>query len=415
MNFSSIRYYTLLGVEPHATQDDIKKAYRVLALKYHPDKNPDPEAADIFRDITQAYEVLSDETKRKLYDQYGEEGYKIFESTGFGENAGALAAVFSIKTFLATMCILVSMVVLASVFLVVKIKGAVGWNWASVFSPMWILIGFVFIVTVLVAVILKSMGARMFVVQTAAALVFFALLNANLDHRTHIKWALVFIPVYVMIVINAALKLPRLFRANYHRRFADPELKETSTDFGLGYGGYVLRTFLYELLVSWFVVFMVVKLDGVVGWTWGINMIPIVVGLFVLFVAKLADNAMELKKADEESKPEIASNNSMVVGLWVFFAIPILLFFCLLAAYLSGRQWGIGAVFIPLFILIGILFLIFCLCLPCILCCVPNVADASQQYGFPGTELDFFAMINHRMAKPQKFLENGSSNAEHNV
>ena len=65
-------YYEVLGVEKSADQDAIKKAYRKLAVKYHPDRNPgDKEAEAKFREATEAYEVLSDEQKRPIYDQYG--------------------------------------------------------------------------------------------------------------------------------------------------------------------------------------------------------------------------------------------------------------------------------------------------------------------------------------------------------
>ena len=65
-------YYEVLGVEKSADQDAIKKAYRKLAVKYHPDRNPgDKEAEEKFREATEAYEVLSDDKKRPIYDQYG--------------------------------------------------------------------------------------------------------------------------------------------------------------------------------------------------------------------------------------------------------------------------------------------------------------------------------------------------------
>ncbi|RKP22172.1 Ydj1 type I HSP40 co-chaperone [Rozella allomycis CSF55] len=66
------KLYDILEISPSASDNEIKKAYRKLALKYHPDKNPD--AGDKFKDISRAYEVLSDENKRATYDQYGEEG-----------------------------------------------------------------------------------------------------------------------------------------------------------------------------------------------------------------------------------------------------------------------------------------------------------------------------------------------------
>lgn len=65
-------YYEVLGVEKGASKDEIKKGYRKLAVQYHPDKNPgDKEAEEKFKEATEAYEVLSDDSKRQIYDQYG--------------------------------------------------------------------------------------------------------------------------------------------------------------------------------------------------------------------------------------------------------------------------------------------------------------------------------------------------------
>eukprot|EP00128_Syssomonas_multiformis_P004653 Colp12_sorted_trinity150504_noHs@31815 len=75
--FAEKDYYEVLGVSRDASDAQIKKAYRQLAKKYHPDKNPDDHtAADIFKEVAEAYEVLGDEEKRRIYDQYGKEGLK---------------------------------------------------------------------------------------------------------------------------------------------------------------------------------------------------------------------------------------------------------------------------------------------------------------------------------------------------
>ncbi len=86
-------YYEVLGVEKGASIDDIKKAYRKLAIKYHPDKNPgDKTAEEKFREATEAYEVLSDEKKRPLYDQYGFAG--VDEQMGGGAGGAQYSHAF---------------------------------------------------------------------------------------------------------------------------------------------------------------------------------------------------------------------------------------------------------------------------------------------------------------------------------
>ncbi|EOA34015.1 hypothetical protein CARUB_v10021510mg [Capsella rubella] len=74
-----VDYYNVLDVNPSASEDDLKKSYRRLAMKWHPDKNPTSnkkEAEAKFKQISEAYDVLSDPNKRQIYDQYGEDGLK---------------------------------------------------------------------------------------------------------------------------------------------------------------------------------------------------------------------------------------------------------------------------------------------------------------------------------------------------
>jgi len=93
-------YYSILGINKNASESDIKKAYRKLALKYHPDRNPnDKEAENRFKEVSEAYEVLSDPEKRKKYDQFGQYwqqadqfqqrgGRTRTTTTGFGNDMG---------------------------------------------------------------------------------------------------------------------------------------------------------------------------------------------------------------------------------------------------------------------------------------------------------------------------------------
>lgn len=80
-------YYDILGVSKNATPEELKKAYRKIAIKYHPDKNPDnPEAEDKFKEAAEAYEVLSNAEKKQQYDRFGHEGMR----SGFGGGGGGM-------------------------------------------------------------------------------------------------------------------------------------------------------------------------------------------------------------------------------------------------------------------------------------------------------------------------------------
>jgi len=79
--------YEIIGVDKSASNTDIKKSYRKIAMKYHPDKNPDDKEAEInFKEAAEAYSILSDDQKRQQYDQFGHAG------VGIGDNAGSALA-----------------------------------------------------------------------------------------------------------------------------------------------------------------------------------------------------------------------------------------------------------------------------------------------------------------------------------
>jgi len=86
-------YYEVLGVSRDATAQEVKKAYRKLALQHHPDRNPDdPEAEAKFKEAAEAYEVLSDQNKRGIYDRLGHEGLR---GRGFDPNFTDVSDIFS--------------------------------------------------------------------------------------------------------------------------------------------------------------------------------------------------------------------------------------------------------------------------------------------------------------------------------
>ncbi|MFQ5646117.1 MAG: molecular chaperone DnaJ [bacterium] len=86
-------YYEVLEVQKNASPEEIKKAYRKLALKYHPDRNPgNKQSEDNFKEASEAYEVLHDQEKRKIYDQFGHAG---LQGTGAGQGFGSMDDIFS--------------------------------------------------------------------------------------------------------------------------------------------------------------------------------------------------------------------------------------------------------------------------------------------------------------------------------
>ena len=93
-------YYEILGVSRNASAEEIKASYRKLAVKYHPDRNPDlPEAEEMFKEASEAYSVLADSEKRARYDRFGHqgmggEGFTGFDPGAFGDFADILGDLF---------------------------------------------------------------------------------------------------------------------------------------------------------------------------------------------------------------------------------------------------------------------------------------------------------------------------------
>ena len=86
-------YYQVLGVDRNVSDGDLKKAYRRIAMKLHPDRNPgDTAAEEQFKEANEAYEVLSDAEKRQIYDQFGHDG--LDPNNGAGRGAGGFGDIF---------------------------------------------------------------------------------------------------------------------------------------------------------------------------------------------------------------------------------------------------------------------------------------------------------------------------------
>ncbi len=125
-------YYEVLGVERGSSEADLKKAYRRLAMKHHPDRNPDDKASEeLFKEANEAYEVLSDASKRAAYDQYGHAGVDPSMGGGGGLAAVPVAPTSPISSAMCSATSLVAAVPVAAVVvaaLSVAVTCAIRWS-----------------------------------------------------------------------------------------------------------------------------------------------------------------------------------------------------------------------------------------------------------------------------------------------
>lgn len=134
--------YEILEVPTNATKEEIRKAYRKQALKYHPDKNPDAE--DMFKKIKFAQEILTDDKKRKYYDFGGE---KILE---YLDDDSPLMSIDSFSFYIIIFTVILIFTVLFLIFISLRKQESLTWNWYFIFIPLYVIdiLLFIFIVKV---------------------------------------------------------------------------------------------------------------------------------------------------------------------------------------------------------------------------------------------------------------------------
>lgn len=134
-----VDFYTVLEVGHDASPEEIKRSYHRLALKYHPDK-AGPEGAAKFKEISVAYEVLSDPQKKSIYDTYGEAGLDAMDNPVAGGAVAALGPTVSILIALALLFVVMAMILIFLAFLVSYVDGHLkSWNYVKVFSPLFVI------------------------------------------------------------------------------------------------------------------------------------------------------------------------------------------------------------------------------------------------------------------------------------
>lgn len=378
---NSKRYYDLLEVEKGVSEEDLKRSYKKLALKYHPDKNPGQE--EKFKEISTAYAVLIDPKKREIYDTYGEEGLSLFDNGVFGEDGEFMKVLPFLQNpaFLALFCVLgllvVSVAFLVPLFIVLKLDKVVSWNWGVVFIPLWIINAVPLIyVLCLPCMSEKKLKALSTMLQYFSMLVFQILLCIQLQTYKY-NWAVVFIPIYFYELIYFIKRLSSISPSKYNEQ---KEAKNEGTVFGCGYVGYFLKELVIPLLRVLFIVFLVLKLTKTVNWTWFINAIPIFVAMVWKLFIKIVDDKEGLKSAldEEDRQRRVTLMKVFVVLMSIFFAFG-LTFTILCALSLDGSSFKIAITFVPVFVIFGLVFCLCCCCIPCVACCARRFGGGDEE------------------------------------
>lgn len=368
------RHYEALELEPTATPEEIKRAYRRLALQHHPDKGGSPEK---FKEISTAHTILSDPDKRQIYDQYGEEGLNILESGMFGEEGSEILPFILKPHFRGIVFLLallsVCIIVLVPIFIVIRTDGAVHWSWGAVFTPIWILLAVYNSLTIALIYIGKNpnkLNPIRFAVQSILLTIFFAFICARLDGRTTWDAAAYLAPLYAIELLNTTKLFPKSTKQSFINEAQGGEGTEKRSFLGAGYVGFIFRIWFWWLHRVWFLIFLTVQLDNN-DWSWWIVAIPILTATVFGYALKIADDRVEAnskKYAQPEEEEEAKGGNFMTSALFCVLGSLLIIFLGLLVTHLDRDRFSVAVVFIPIFIVLGLVLCCCICCVPCICC-----------------------------------------------
>jgi hypothetical protein len=374
-------YYELLGVTKDATADDIKRAWRKAALRLHPDKNQnDPEAESRFKQVKEAYEVLSNPEKKRYYDSDGEEGVKMKEALDTMDLNTVLTA-FAHSTwmfrvaFLSCFTVTFLALLLPIILIIAKVDNTVNWNWPAVLAPVFIFISVAMCCSC--CIILKpppgedsgtykllERSVPLFV--TSCWLSFIAVLSVWLQGSLDIKFSVVCIPLYIYEALGLVNMVTSLSRSSYEK------LREEYKEGFLfqSYLEYVSHLIIVKILRIIQMALVIAKVQSYdlsgtsssVSW-WAVG-VPIWLGTGYATVrmamrwSRLRSepevNRQEPLRATDDDKDTESGDSLQSICFQGLCALPIFIFLILLAARLELQLGGsLAAVFAPIFIAVG--------------------------------------------------------------
>ncbi|KAL9542699.1 hypothetical protein MBANPS3_008477 [Mucor bainieri] len=379
--------YETLGISKSATADEIKKAYRKLALRYHPDKNPN--SADQFKEISHAYEVLGDEQKRRVYDKYGELGLQMMDtvvSPLFDPQVESMLC-----TILMSISLLFSLTIIFFAFLTVRIDELVLWSWSAVWIPAWILDVFAFYS--IFQYMLKHKDKQddedssdvdprdkeghanqrlqkhnqhmkiakhsIFMLNFILALLFQIFIVIRLDGKVMWTACQVFIPYFVYEGIQFGVNCTKALVGCLALR----SLRESSR-----MPSFLFKQFWFSALR--FILFLLVplRIDQIIQCSWGIVFIP----LYLVGAKWALELVYRYRVYSRMPQPDVAHQGKVTVlaGAVAFIIVGILFYALvgLIARRLDGYLFiKMSNVFVPLFIVFSFFLCCSGCCLPCLL------------------------------------------------
>ncbi|KAK3828431.1 MAG: hypothetical protein J3Q66DRAFT_434964 [Benniella sp.] len=401
METDTVHLYRIHGVPKAASPDAIRKAYRRLALRYHPDKvNPIevPDHQTRFQEISTAYQVLGDPKKRRLYDKYGMSGVKMAES-------GVGSMLLNMERTLCNTAITLTLVfTLTIVFLILlsrRVDGKADWNYFTVFTPIWIL-------DLLIVYTIFQMDAQKakddeeasnaldeesegqepmtadqredrrrqqikrckqdrshvkFLRLTGVTLLtaFQVLIAMKANDPTNVMTVLVFVPYYIYECFDFTFTTVR--RALLFRMI--PQASELPFFKVLDY---IFDGFWRRMIFIAFTVLVTLRIDHTIDCSWAIVFIPLYLpGLW--YLKKLLQVTGSICCSPIENSAVRSAHGlacAINVGFWTV-ATPLYTLIGLLVARLGGHKFSLYQVLLPVYIILSILLCCSGCCMPCVI------------------------------------------------